>query len=305
MNLAERAHRAFAGLQDTICAGLEALDGGATFREDAWTYAPGAGVGEGGGRTRVISGGKVFEKGGVNLSAVTGRLTARLAGHLGVQPQPIYATGLSLVLHPLSPHVPTVHMNVRYLELLGADGHGWFGGGADLTPYYLVEEDARHFHRVLRAACDEHAAGDYPRFKHGCDEYFYLPHRGEARGVGGIFFDYLKDDPEATFAFATAVGAAFLPAYGPIVKRRRDTPWSDAEREWQLLRRGRYVEFNLIHDRGTLFGLETGGRTESILMSLPPVVHWAYDHSPAEGSAEALLLAALRSPRDWLAAGDR
>jgi coproporphyrinogen III oxidase len=230
---------------------------------------------------------------------VRGELTERLAARLEVPPQSFSATGLSLVLHPRSPWVPTSHMNVRYIELTGPSRRAWFGGGADLTPYYLVEEDAAHFHGCLKAACDRHDPAYYPRFKEWCDRYFWLPHRDEARGVGGIFFDYLTDDPEPVFDFVRDLGRAFVEAYLPIVDRRKKEPWTEDQREWQLIRRGRYVEFNLIHDRGTLFGLETGGRTESILMSLPPVVRWTYDHRPAPDSPEAKLLDVLRRPRDW------
>ncbi len=290
----DRAHELFARLQDEICGALEKLDGKARFREDRWKNA----AGTGGGVTRVIAAGDVFEKGGVNLSAVGGELSDKLAERLNVSKQPFFATGISLVLHPASPMVPTVHMNVRYLEMLGAQ-RAWFGGGADLTPYYLFAEDAAHFHGCLKAACDRHDPDCYPRFKRDCDDYFYLPHRQEARGVGGIFFDYLDRDLERVFELVGDVGRAFLPAYLPIVERRLREPWSERQRRWQLIRRGRYVEFNLIHDRGTLFGLETGGRTESILISLPPVVHWAYDDKPEAGSREAALLDALRNPTDW------
>lgn len=294
--LRDRAAARFAELQEAICAGVESLDGTASFREDPWDYAGG----EGGGVTRVLAEGAVFEKGGVNVSAVAGTLAPRLAERLGTTPRPFFAAGVSLVLHPRSPRVPTAHMNVRYLETEGDDGRAWFGGGADLTPYYLERDDARHFHAVLRHACERHpAVADYPTFKRQCDEYFFLPHRGEARGVGGVFFDYLTGDLDATFAFVSDVGAAFLPAYAPIVERRRDEPWGEAERRWQLVRRGRYVEFNLVHDRGTAFGLETGGRTESILMSLPPLVRWDYDHAPEAGGREAELLEVLRAPVDW------
>ena len=290
----DKARQLFAGLQDEICGGLEALDGKARFREDRWEHA----AGSGGGVTRVLAGGDVFEKGGVNLSAVGGELSGKLAERLNVPKQPFFATGVSLVLHPVSPMIPTVHMNVRYLEMLGTD-RAWFGGGADLTPYYLFAEDAAHFHRRFKSACDRHDPDYYPSFKRSCDEYFYLAHRREARGIGGIFFDYLDRDLDRVFELVADVGREFLPAYGPIVERRLGEPWSEGERGWQLIRRGRYVEFNLIHDRGTLFGLETGGRTESILMSLPPVVHWAYDHHPEAGSREAELLEALRHPSDW------
>jgi len=252
----------------------------------------------------VMAGGAVFEKAGVNLADVRGKLSERLAARLDVEPQLFKATGVSLVIHPLSPMVPTVHMNVRHIQLLGQDGGGdgpaWFGGGADLTPYYLVEEDARDFHRVLHDACERHSVADYARFKRGCDEYFRLGHRGEARGIGGIFFDYLKQDPEETLAFVEDVGQSFIPAYVPIVERRMEQRWWDRQRHWQLLRRGRYVEFNLVHDRGTLLGLETGGRTESILMSLPPLVRWESDARPQSESPEAALVEVLLNPREWI-----
>lgn len=300
--IGERARAFFAALQDEICAELERLDGRARFSEDRWNFDDRPQ--DGGGVTRVISGGAVFEKGGVNFSDVRGTLSPRLAARMGVEARPFAASGLSLVLHPESPKLATVHMNVRYIELPalkpGAPPHAaWFGGGADLTPYYLDERDARQFHAAFRRACDAHGPELYPRFKRQCDDYFWLKHRAEARGVGGIFFDDLRDDLEAAFAFVRDVGRAFLDAYPPIVERHRDEPWDAAERAWQLVRRGRYVEFNLVHDRGTLFGLETGGRTESILMSLPPLVAWSYDHAPQPGSAEERLLDVLRRPREW------
>jgi coproporphyrinogen III oxidase len=294
VSLHRRARDFFAGLQDDICAALEAVDGKARFRSDEWRLD--ADGGGGGGVSRVLAGGNVLERAGVNLADVTGRLSDRLARHLELPPQDFLATGLSLVVHPLSPHVPAVHMNVRHLELTD---RGWFGGGTDLTPYYLVEQDAVHFHRTLRAACDRHDPSYYARFKQACDEYFFLRHRGEARGVGGIFFDYLGERPEETFAFVQDVGRSFTTAYLPIVEARKATPWGDRERHWQLVRRGRYVEFNLIQDRGTLFGLETGGRTESILMSLPPLVRWVYDHRPEPGSPEDALVSVLKAPRGW------
>jgi coproporphyrinogen III oxidase len=294
------------GLQQRICAGLEAADGRARFHEDRWSYAPQDGPGEGGGITRVMAGGAVFEKGGVNLSEVSGALNPRIAERLGVQPQRFYATGVSLVMHPENPFVPMVHLNVRYLELWGDEAtppavprHAWFGGGADLTPCYLFDDDARHFHACWKRVCDRHDPTWYPRFKRQCDEYFVNAHRGEARGIGGIFFDNLRDEPARTFAFVRDVGEAFLDAYVPIVARRRGEPHGAAEREWQLIRRGRYVEFNLLYDRGTRFGLETGGRTESILISLPPQVSWSYAHAPRPGSREAALVEVLRHPRDW------
>jgi coproporphyrinogen III oxidase len=291
--LKQRAEKYFTSLQETICRELETLDGKASFGEDVWNHSEG-----GGGRTRVIQNGGVFEKGGVNFSAITSQLSEKLASRLSVEQQNIFATGISLVLHPLSPMMPTVHLNLRYLEL--ANGDCWFGGGTDLTPYYLYEDDAQHFHHTLKSACDKHAIEYYPHFKKLCDEYFLLPHRGEARGIGGIFFDYQRNNPEKFFAFIQDVGNCFLPAYLPIVKRRIHEPWGVKEKEWQLIRRGRYVEFNLIYDRGTLFGLETGGRTESILMSLPPEVKWAYDHHPEPGSREEHLLSILKQPRSWV-----
>jgi len=295
--LSERAREHFAALQERLCRRLEQIDGRARFGADRWSHAAG-----GGGFTRVLADGAVIEKGGVNLSAVRGRLGERIAARLGAASRDFSATGISVIVHPRSPMVPTAHMNLRYLELY--DGpvrqRAWFGGGADLTPYYLFEEDAAEFHRAFAAACAPHACADYPAFKRRCDEYFHLRHRGEARGVGGIFFDDLDSDLEAVFAFARDVGEAFLACYPAIVERRRDAAWGEAEKTWQLIRRGRYVEFNLIADRGTLFGLETGGRTESILVSMPPAVRWVYDHRPAPGSRERALLDVLERPRDWV-----
>ncbi len=281
-------------LQDTISLKLEDLDG-ARFREDTWKRPGG-----GGGRTRILENGRLFEKAGVNYSEVHGRMSDELSASLPGDGDQFYATGVSLVLHPRSPRVPTVHANFRYIE---KGDTWWFGGGADLTPYRLYEEDARHFHRVLKAACDRHDPEYYARFKKWCDEYFYLPHRGEARGVGGIFFDHLTGDAERLFAFWREVGGAFLEAYVPIVERRRREDSTGEEREFQLLRRGRYVEFNLMYDRGTIFGLKTGGRIESILMSLPPRVRWSYDLGPRPGSYEEELLEVIRRPRDWIGAG--
>jgi coproporphyrinogen III oxidase len=288
----DRAAAAFRGLQTDICTALEALDGRATFTTDAWQREGG-----GGGVSRVLTDGGVFEKAGVNWSSVAGELPEDFAGQVPGEGRGFRATGVSLVLHPRSPMVPTTHANFRFLE---KGERWWFGGGADLTPYYFEREDAVHFHRTLAAACDRHpAVASYDRFKAWCDEYFLLPHRGETRGVGGVFFDYLAGDAEATFAFVRDIGAAFVPAYRPIVERRRDAPHGEAERDWQLYRRGRYVEFNLLFDRGTTFGLKTGGRVESILMSLPPLVRWDYARSAAPGSREAELVAHLK-PIDWL-----
>jgi coproporphyrinogen III oxidase len=292
----DRAAAYYQELQGTICSALEALDGGAGFREDTW-QRPGGG----GGVARVLEGGAVFEKAGVNWSLVHGELPAEMAAHMPGQGQQFRAAGVSLVLHPRSPMIPTTHANFRCLQKGEAV---WFGGGADLTPYYFFRDDAEHFHRAFATTCDQHQPiGDYDRFKAWCDEYFFLPHRNETRGVGGIFYDYLGSKGEFTFEamfdFVKAISSQFLSAYSPIVERRRNTVFSAEQKRWQLQRRGRYVEFNLIFDRGTLFGLKTNGRIESILMSLPPQVRWDYDVRAAEGSAEQQLLDHLR-PVNWL-----
>jgi len=280
-------------LQDRICAGLEALDGGATFHEDTWDRPEG-----GGGRTRVMEEGALIERGGVNFSAVHGSQLPESASarRPELAGQPFSATGVSLVLHPRNPYVPTVHMNVRFFD---AGTAWWFGGGADLTPYYGFREDAVHFHQTLKAACDRYDGDYYRRFKDWCDDYFYLKHRGEMRGVGGIFFDDLNDGWDQTFGFTQAVGDAFLDAFSPIAERRRDREYGDHERQWQLIRRGRYVEFNLVYDRGTLFGLQSGGRTESILMSMPPLASWRYDYQPESGTPEAELVETFLKPQAW------
>jgi len=291
-----RASTYFKELQDRICAGLEQLDGLATFREDHWDRPGG-----GGGRTRVIAEGGVFEKGGVNFSDVHGEFSEELARQMPGSGRTFKATGVSLVLHPRNPYVPTVHANFRFLAK--GDDAWWFGGGADLTPYYPFREDVVHFHRVWKAVCDRHAPLiSHQKFKKWCDEYFYLAHRQEARGVGGIFFDYLQGDFEPLLAFVRDAGDAFLGAYLPIAERRKGLPYGERERHWQQVRRGRYVEFNLLYDRGTVFGLKTSGRIESILMSLPPIVRWEYDYRPQPGSPEAELLEYLK-PRDWAAEG--
>jgi coproporphyrinogen III oxidase len=316
----QRVSQFMKSLQDEICHGLEELDGVGKFKEDSWEREEG-----GGGRSRVMQNGNVLEQGGVNFSEVWGKelppsiLKQRpeAAGH------GFYATGTSMVLHPHNPYVPTVHLNYRYFE---AGPVWWFGGGIDLTPYYPFAEDAANFHRTLKAACDKTNPEFYPVFKHWCDEYFYLNHRQETRGVGGIFFDYqdgksplyrgphpdkaaalysnqLPDfNPlswEDLFNFAQNCGRAFLPAYSPIVEKRRNTEYSDRERQFQLYRRGRYVEFNLVYDRGTIFGLQTNGRTESILMSLPPLVRWEYCYKPEPNSPEAELTERFLVPQDW------
>lgn len=302
MSLSQRAGAAFRELQSSICAALEACDGSARFSSDTWERPGG-----GGGVSRVLAEGAVFEKAGVNFSDVEGELPAEFAAQLPGGGTHFRATGVSLVIHPRSPMVPTTHANFRFLEKGDAC---WFGGGADLTPYYLWREDAKHFHRTLADACDASPVGNYDGWKAWCDEYFFLPHRNETRGVGGIFFDYLGNAPgmkgaaeadlEAAFTTARTCGAAFVPAYVPIVERRRAEPYGDAERHWQLQRRGRYAEFNLVYDRGTVFGLKTGGRIESILMSLPPLARWDYMAIPPAGSREADLVEHL-TPIDWLA----
>jgi len=319
-NSQQRVSEFMKRFQDQVCQRLEELDGAKAFREDSWEREEG-----GGGRSRVMRDGSVFEQGGVNFSEVWGKdlppsiLVQRpeAAGH------GFYATGTSMVLHPHNPHVPTVHLNYRYFE---AGPVWWFGGGADLTPYYAYEEDAAHFHRTLKEGCDRHHAEYYPTFKRWCDEYFYLKHRQEPRGVGGIFFDYQDNrgklyhgshpqgeaaqysdrigevEPrswESLFAFVQSCAESFLPAYAPIVERRRHVEYGDRERDFQLYRRGRYVEFNLVYDRGTIFGLQTNGRTESILMSLPPLVRWEYCYQPEPNTPEAKLYEIFLKPQDW------
>ncbi|KQC32155.1 coproporphyrinogen III oxidase [Nonlabens sp. YIK11] len=289
-------------LQSTISSQLEELDGKAQFIEDEWVREEG-----GGGFSRVIQDGDVFEKGGVNISAVYGALPPAMQNYFNVQDADFYATGISLVIHPLNPMVPTVHANFRYFEMY--DKHGqlvdcWFGGGLDLTPYYLFKEDAQHFHQVCKEACDRHEVADYQLFKKKCDEYFHNAHRNEARGIGGLFYDYCRASDTLTMKdwldFQKDMASHFLDAYVPIVKRRKDLPYTPDHREWQEIRRGRYVEFNLVHDKGTLFGLKTNGRIESILMSLPPAVQWKYDHHPEADSKEAELVEVLENPRDWV-----
>ena len=308
-------------LQAEICAGLEALDGVGKFQEDSWQRAEG-----GGGKSRVLKEGAVLEQGGVNFSEVWGKNLppSILKQRPEAAGQGFYATGTSMVLHPRSPYLPTVHFNYRYFE---AGSVWWFGGGADLTPYYPFAEDATHFHRTYKAVCDKHHSEYYPVFKRWCDEYFYLKHRQETRGVGGLFFDYQdgqgqlyrgphQDSPAAKysqelgkieprnwtelFSFVQDCGRAFLPAYVPIVEKRQELVYGDRERNFQLYRRGRYVEFNLVYDRGTIFGLQTNGRTESILMSLPPLVRWEYGYQPEPNTPEAELYETFLKPQDWV-----
>ena len=298
----EKFYRYIQELQDRITSKIEEIDGKAKFQEDIWKREEG-----GGGRTRVIENGAVFEKGGVNISAVYGPLAPAMQKYFKVGDVDFFACGLSLVLHPKNPMVPTVHANWRYFEMYDKDGtviDQWFGGGQDLTPYYLFEEDAEHFHKVSKSACTPHGFSLYTDYKQKCDEYFWNAHRDEARGIGGLFFDYLKGDShmkiEDWFDFVTDVGNSFLDAYVPIVEKRKNVSYTSENRTWQEIRRGRYVEFNLVHDKGTLFGLKTNGRIESILMSLPPHVQWVYDHHPEEGSPEAKLLEVLKTPRSWV-----
>lgn len=289
-------------LQNSICGKIELTDGKARFQEDKWTRAEG-----GGGITRVISNGAVFEKGGVNTSVVFGKVSEAMRRQLNIQGDQWFACGLSLVIHPYNPFVPTVHCNYRMFELYNAAGEltdRWFGGGTDLTPYYLFEEDARHFHQTYQQVCDRFDKNFYPDFKNICDDYFVNHHRGqERRGIGGIFFDHqrpsLERPAEWWMQFGEACGHAFLDAYIPIVEKRMQQPFEAGHKYWQEIRRGRYVEFNLVHDRGTLFGLKTNGRTESILMSLPPTVRFDYNYQPETGSPEEKLLDACLHPRDW------
>ena len=289
-------------LQDSITSKIEEVDGLAKFEEDIWQRQEG-----GGGRTRVIENGAIFEKGGVNISAVHGELPEILRKQFNVDEGTFFACGLSLVLHPINPMIPTVHANWRYFEMYDTTGKmvtQWFGGGQDLTPYYLFDEDAIHFHTVCKNVCDSYSPDFYSTFKKNCDDYFWNAHREEARGVGGLFFDYLKATNSFTildrYNFVTAVGASFLESYLPIVQKRKDIPFTISQKDWQEIRRGRYVEFNLVHDRGTLFGLKTNGRIESILMSLPPIVQWKYNYSPEENSEEEKLIKVLTNPKEWV-----
>ena len=290
-------------LQDQITDRLEAVDGTAKFKEDIWKRPQG-----GGGRTRIIQNGTVFEKGGVNISAVHGKLPESMQAYFKVGEVDFFACGLSLVIHPKSPMIPTVHANWRYFEMYDTDSgtviDQWFGGGQDLTPYYLFDEDAQHFHKVCKSACDVHDLAFYPEYKKKCDAYFWNAHRNEARGIGGLFFDYLKNTRNQSikdwFRFVSSVGDSFLTAYVPIVERRKNLEYNKNQRDWQEIRRGRYVEFNLVHDKGTLFGLKTNGRIESILMSLPPHVQWEYNHQPEVGSEESRLIEVLKNPKNWI-----
>jgi len=285
------------GLQDEICKGLETSDGAAVFQEDKWERPGG-----GGGRTRVIEHGAVLEKGGVNYSAVHGPTPEKIAHALKLDAGEFFATGVSIVMHTQNPWVPIIHMNVRYFEM--SNGVHWFGGGIDVTPHYILPDDAVFFHDKLKRVCDSFDPGYYPTFKKWADDYFYITHRKETRGIGGIFFDRLQGKDEAQFAqywqFVQAVGKSFLPVYQELIKRNKDKAYTEKEKQWQYLRRGRYVEFNLVYDKGTKFGLDTDGRSESILMSLPPTANWKYNHQPDPGSPEQQTLAWLNKDMDWL-----
>ena len=290
----------FIGLQESICQQLEEADGKGKFISDQWNRSGG-----GGGITRVIAGGNVIEKGGVNFSAVWGKTPDPVLKSMqldSVEPPDFFATGVSIVLHPFSPMVPIIHMNVRYFEM--TNGTWWFGGGIDLTPHYVNGEDARYFHAALKTVCDHHHPSYYPEFKNWADDYFFLKHRKETRGIGGIFFDYLKGDGEFTresrFEFIKELGSSFGPLYTYFMKKNVALPFSDKEKQWQFLRRGRYVEFNLVWDRGTKFGLDTDGRTESILMSLPPQAEWTYNYQAEPGSEEEKTLSLLKKGINWI-----
>lgn len=285
----------FKKLQDSICSQLEKGDGQGAFQEDLWTREGG-----GGGRSRVINGQHIV-KGGVNFSAVHGDMPEKISQALKIDSGSFFATGVSIVLHPANPWVPIIHMNVRYFEM--NNGMWWFGGGIDLTPHYIIKEEARFFHQQLKAVCDRHHPDFYPRFKKWADDYFFLKHRDETRGIGGIFFDRLNEreglSKEELFAFVKEVGEAFAPIYLALLEKNKDKSFSESEKKWQLLRRGRYVEFNLVWDKGTKFGLDTNGRTESILMSMPPHADWVYNYLPEPGSREEETLSLLRKDIDW------
>ena len=288
-------------LQEKITTSIEDLDSEAKFIEDVWERPEG-----GGGKSRIMENGKIFEKAGVNISAVSGVLPKSLEGYFDVKDSKFFACGLSLVIHPKNPMIPTVHANWRYFELYNLKGDlkdQWFGGGQDLTPFYLIEEDAKHFHETCKSVCDKHSSSFYDIYKEKCDSYFWNHHRNESRGIGGLFFDYLRSNDnhkiEDWFSFVTDVGNSFLTAYLPIVNKRKNYKFNSKQRNWQEIRRGRCVEFNLIHDKGTLFGIKTNGRIESILMSLPPKVQWVYNHLPEKDSEEEKLIEVLKNPREW------
>ena len=298
----EKFYSFIKNLQDKITKEFELIDGNEFFTEDVWQRKEG-----GGGRTRILQNGGVFEKGGVNISKVYGKLPKSMQSYFKVGDVDFFACGLSLVMHPKNPMIPTVHANWRYFEMYDKRGEiidQWFGGGLDLTPYYIFKEDIEHFHGICKKVCEGHNKTFYKNFKKNCDQYFYNSHRNEARGVGGLFFDYCKANDKTTindwYKFVTDVANSFLDSYTPIVKKRKDMPYGEKERDWQEIRRGRYVEFNLVHDKGTLFGLKTNGRIESILMSLPPHVQWKYNYTPEPNSKEEELINILKQPKNWI-----
>jgi len=298
----EKFYKYINDLQNKITDALEEIDQLGKFREDIWKRKEG-----GGGKSRILENGKIFEKAGVNISAVNGKLPKSMRTYLKVNETNFFACGLSLVIHPLNPMIPTTHANWRYFELYNNKSEiidQWFGGGQDLTPYYLFEEDAIHFHKICKYSCDKFGKNLYSNYKKKCDNYFWNSHRNEARGIGGIFFDYLRNDNNHTiedwYNFTTEVGKNFIKSYIPIVKKRKNTPYNKGQKNWQEIRRGRYVEFNLIHDKGTLFGLKTNGRIESILMSLPSKVQWLYNYQAKPKSEEERLINVLKKPRKWI-----
>ncbi len=289
----EKIAESYRKLQSAIIDQLEKADGKGSFETDSWNRPGG-----GGGISRVVRDGRIIEKGGVNFSEVYGSTPENILRSLKLPEADFFATGVSIVLHPKNPMVPIIHMNVRYFEM--TSGHWWFGGGIDLTPHYIDKEDARYFHSALKKICDKYDRSYYPRFKEWADNYFFLKHRDETRGIGGIFFDRMEGDKDALHQFTLDIGELFAPLYSHLMEKNHNLPYGDKELEWQKLRRGRYVEFNLVWDRGTKFGLETNGRTESILMSLPPEAGWEYDYHPAEGTEEAYTLSLLKKEIDWL-----
>ena len=292
----EKFYQYIQGLQDTITSKLEEVDGKARFQQDLWERPGG-----GGGRTRILSNGDVIEKGGVNFSAVFGKTPDKIKEAMNLPESDFFATGVSIVLHPKNPFVPIIHMNVRYFEM--SDSTWWFGGGIDLTPHYIEDFEAALFHRELKMACDKHDPAYYPEFKKWADDYFYIKHRKETRGIGGIFFDHLNHkrgkSKEELFDFVKEIGDTFAPIYTKLAKRKKNTVFGEKEKQWQLLRRGRYVEFNLVYDRGTKFGLDTDGRVESILMSLPETAGWTYNYQAEQGSEEEKTLEMLKNTREW------
>ena len=298
----EKFYNYIKNLQNTITSQFEKIDGKSIFKEDIWEHPEG-----GGGKTRIINNGNIFEKGGVNISSVTGELPEIIKKQLKVQDSSFFACGLSLIMHPLSPMIPSIHFNIRYFEMYNKNleiSDQWFGGGIDLTPYYIFEEDINYFHQKCKIICDKFDNSLYKKYKKNCDNYFWNSHRNESRGVGGLFFDYLKKNEKVSlknlYKFISEIGDNFLLTYIPIINKRKNINYTAEEKKWQEIRRGRYAEFNLVHDKGTLFGLKTNGRIESILSSLPPIVRWEYNFTPKKGSKEEKLIEVLKNPIDWI-----